>query len=256
MWTKFKLAVILSVVFLYLFFYIYIYKYNYSQSGAQLSFNFFVLDSLSDPVSQPLFPSLCFFLYHLGEKLTLLFPIRKPWWTTLCRWSPTLLTLVTLWCWWRDGSSKGRTAMPLRLRELRRNVSWSATSFLQRMWVLVSAALFRCLAISAAFWFVIPLIRGLVASAATVHYTTWSVWTLAKKPTNELTIEGLVTTSFTLLRITSRVEWTVWVGKLFQLGLVSPPPKQPQSSAECKTGLAVVPVFHFWKDWIGHTVSF
>lgn len=88
------------------------------------------------------------------------------------------------------------------------------------------------------------------------HITpTWSVWPLAEKPTNELTVEGLVTISFTLLKITSRIEWAVWVGELFQLGLVFSP-KQPQSSPECKTGLAVVPVFHFWQDRIGRTVSF
>lgn len=201
------------------------------------------------------FHSLCLQDHQLVQKLTSFFLLRKPWWTTLCRWSPTLLTLVTLWCWWRDGSSKGRTATLLLPPDLRRNASWFATCFLQRMWVHVSTAVFGCSANPAAFWFVIPLIRGLVAAPAPAHYTTWSVWPLAEKPTNELTVEGLVTISFTLLKITSRFEWAVWVGELFQLGLVFSP-KQPQSSPECKTGLAVVPVFHFWQDWIGQTVSF
>lgn len=141
------------------------------------------------------FHSLCLQDHQLAQKLTSFFLLRKLWWTTLCRWSPTLLTLVTLWCWWRDGSSKGRAATLLLLPDLRRNASWFATCFLQRTWVHVSTAVFGCSANPAAFWFVIPLIRGLVAAPAPAHYTHlkrlafgWKThkWTHSWRPSNNI----------------------------------------------------------------------
>ena len=88
----------------------------------------------------------CFVTWHLtislSTGLSLCFVSclspRRPWWTTLCRWSLTSPTSGTSWCWWHVGNLwAGRT--PIRRQQTpphhRRSAGCCATFSPRTTWV-------------------------------------------------------------------------------------------------------------------------